>query len=70
MKQPTTDTLPLDLDGNADRASWANGSIFNGTSKNRQINRSEEDLKLFHTLQQRATQRSNRYYLNDFESQE
>ena len=47
------------------------GSAFfhlNGeTPYPQQINRSSEDLKLFDTLQQRAINRSRRYYLNDFE---
>ena len=49
----------------------SSGSSFpdvNGGNKHPQwINRSNEDLKLFHTLQRRAINRSNRYYLNDFE---
>ena len=37
------------------------------TQYSQQINRSHEDLRLFHALQQRAINRSARYYLNDFE---
>ena len=65
------------------RNSQRSWSIFNRTSLNsfgfsffdynggtpypQQINRSSEDLKLFDTLQQRAINRSKRYYLSDFE---